>query len=327
MTYNYFVTAMTPYQDNESRKQMEKLVPYSEAKVFRTTSGFIIRDKEDDDWCKYIPFDDIDRLQTDIACKKLDPAIVKAMEEMPLPEYVKIPEKIIKELQQTIEESYEESSKEDRTVHISALTSDIDVPDIPSTMQLSREDMLQHQFGTLNPYVEDYLQDTYEIEENHATHLPKLSKSNQRGSSKYGPLSYQHTVLKNDPIITEDFDTPKQEERRSGSLYCSGSSEYGSEEEDEDYEEDIGMPSSLNPSKEEEDLYHKEATIYSQSRPSEKSKSTSQNKELENTNNTKELGITSQDKKLENTSPYTTMRRTTANKIDKALKDIEEKNY
>ena len=216
MRFNYFVSATTPHPNEEERRKIEQLVPYTEAKVFRTKSGFIVRDKEDDEWCKFIPFDDVDRLQTDIACKNLSPARIKAMEEMPLPEYINIPKEVIEELRQTMEQAYNQENYDDQlqTVHVAALSYEDDTPGLPSTIQPTREEMLQNHFGTLTPYVDDYIRDSYEIEENHATHLPKLSKSNQRGSSKYGPLSYQHTVLKYDPIVSEDFEKQKEERRK-----------------------------------------------------------------------------------------------------------------
>ena len=98
---------MNPYKNQET---IEKMVPYSEAKVFRTKSGFVIRDKEDEEWCKFVPFDDIDRIQTEIARKNLDPIIINAMDTMPLPELTMVPQDIIDELKQDMESAYTQDS-------------------------------------------------------------------------------------------------------------------------------------------------------------------------------------------------------------------------
>ena len=231
------------------------MVPYSEAKVFRTKTGFVIRDKEDDDWCKFVPFDDIDKLQTEIACKNLDPIVIQAMDAMPIPELTSVPPQIIEELKQDIENAYKE---EHPLISIDTIGSSADIPHMPSPSSiLTREDLIQHQFGSLAPYIDDYTRETYEIEENHTTHLPRLVQAKTR-TSRTGPLSYQKTVLKEDPITTENFENRRRP--RSNSLYCSGTSEQGSdnEEEEEDEEEEDSLPTSLEPSAMEEVLFRAE---------------------------------------------------------------------
>ena len=63
----FYVSMPSEYPDKESQEKIERLVPFSEAKVFRTSTGFVVRDSNDDDWCKFIPFDDLDRIQTKVA--------------------------------------------------------------------------------------------------------------------------------------------------------------------------------------------------------------------------------------------------------------------
>ena len=255
---------MNPYKNQET---IEKMVPYSEAKVFRTKSGFVIRDKEDEEWCKFVPFDDIDRIQTEIARKNLDPIIINAMDTMPLPELTMVPQDIIDELKQDMESAYTQDSL---LIQLDAIgfTNTEETPhhQPSSSSVLSREDLILHHFGSLAPYVDDYTRDNYELEENHTTHLPRLAQAHPKSLSRSGPLSYQKTVLRNDPIITENFENlPKSP--KTNSVICSGSSERGSENEEEDYEEEEeedDIPSSLGPTQEEEELYRQDAKHHNQ---------------------------------------------------------------
>ena len=260
----YTVSAQTPYKDQESRHHIEQLVPFTEARVFRTKTGFIVRDNEDEDWCKFVPFDDIDRIQTEIACKNLDPIIVEAMDAMPIPELTIVPPEVFEELAQDIEKAY---TQEIETIQINAIGSSVDIPTMPpqssSSSILTREDLILHHFGSLAPYVDDYTRDSYEVEENHTTHLPRLAQA-QPSRSSSGPLSYQKTVLRNDPITTENFENITKSPK-SNSLIVSGTSEQGSdnEEDSEDEQEEDSdgedSPSSLEPSTEEAELYNTEA--------------------------------------------------------------------
>ena len=79
------------------------MVPFSEAKVFRTDRGFIIKDNDDQEWCKYIPFDDLDRIKTDIACRTLEPEQITAMKTMPIPSFSKHPKDLLDEIQASFE--------------------------------------------------------------------------------------------------------------------------------------------------------------------------------------------------------------------------------
>ena len=78
-------------------------MPFSEAKVFRTDRGFIIKDNDDQEWCKYIPFDDLDRIKTDIACRTLEPEQITAMKTMPIPSFSKHPKDLLDEIQASFE--------------------------------------------------------------------------------------------------------------------------------------------------------------------------------------------------------------------------------
>jgi hypothetical protein len=275
------VSAQTPYKDLESKTQIEKMVPYSEAKVFRTKNGFVIRDKEDEDWCKFVPFDDIDRLQTEIACKNLDPIVIQAMDAMPLPELTEVPSELIDELSNDIENIY----KEESTIQIDALGSSADIPEIPtqpSSSILTREDLILHHFGSLAPYIDDYTRDSFETEEDHTMHLPRLSQAQPKLSSRSEPLSYQRTVLKQNPLTTEDFEImPKSP--KSNSLYCSGTSQQGSDSENEEDEDQEDVLSSLNPSAEEEELYRAEALKRLQKNPNQEKHQLEEDIELKDT--------------------------------------------
>jgi len=139
---------------------------------------------------------------------------------------------------------------------ISAYIDDDDDLEQPSQTILSRSDIMEHHFKTLTPFIEDYIKTEYELEEEPALHIPQLKEP---GSSRYGPLSYQRTVLEEDPILSEDFDNGRHPTTKGNSeylhsfnkttriptesLYCSGTSQYESETEDLD-----DFPSSLAPS-------------------------------------------------------------------------------
>jgi hypothetical protein len=196
-------------------------VPFSEARVFRTEKGFIIKDKEDDTWIKHVPFDDLDRIKTEVACKTLDPVRINAMKTMPLPVMTELPQDLIEEFETDFEQLCKESISPDQEsdlIHLSSLWTDdsTDAPvkptnhDQPENLTLTRQDVIQNQFGSLTPYLDDYINNTYEVEENHATHLPSLTQSYQVSvSNKYGPLSYQNSILEDDPIIEEDLEDPE----------------------------------------------------------------------------------------------------------------------
>jgi hypothetical protein len=222
---------------------VERLIPYSEAKVYRTKNGFVVRDNNDDQWCKFVPFDDLDRVATKVACRTLEPARIEAMELMPLPSFVPVP----KEALQEYETELEHSSIQDRevakqaptTVHIESLRM-TEEPTFED--ELTSEDLIRNQFGSLAPYIEDYFNDQYDIEEEIDAHLPSLIGQNQTETtylsiSDKSPLSYQRTVFDENPLLSENF-----EERRvkTESLICSASSDIESDGED--------IPSSLIPS-------------------------------------------------------------------------------
>ena len=46
----FYVSLPTEYENQETKENIERLVPFSEAKVFRTSTGFVVRDSHDDDW-------------------------------------------------------------------------------------------------------------------------------------------------------------------------------------------------------------------------------------------------------------------------------------
>ena len=249
---SYFVSAIDSEIDKEEQKRLEKLVPYSEAKVFRTKKGFVIKDAQDEEWCKFVPFDDLDRVQTEVACRTLEPARIEAMDLMPLPMFTPVPEEFFREYERDFEKVCKESSSHHQqegstTVHINTLSFGDDMPNSqdPLDMSLTREDLMRSHFGSLAPFVDDYANNTFEIEENFTTHIPSLAQHNTGQSSIASPLSYQKALLKSDPIISEDFDIPRKP--KTESLYCSAASVKGSDTEPE-IEEDDDFPSSLVPS-------------------------------------------------------------------------------
>ena len=254
------MSAPTPYPDEETKEKIEKLVPYSEAKVFRTDTGFVVRDNQDEDWCKFIPFDDLDRVQTRAACKTLEPARINAMRTMPLPSFTAVPKEFLDEYEKDFEkicledrEKAKEETEMISTVQICTLTLENDEP-LRSSTRLTREDLMKHQFGTLAPYVEDYTNDVYEVEENFTTHMPSLTQAESHKSSMRSPLSYQKTVLRNDPLISESFE--KKRPGKTESLYNSATSEQGSDMDDnEDNNDNDDALSSLIPSSLERKLY------------------------------------------------------------------------
>ena len=93
----FFVSLPTPYPSMEAQENIEKLIPSSDAKVFRTSTGFVVRDVHDNEWCKFIPFDDLDKVQTKVALKTLEPSRIAAMELMPLPSIMPVTQDILDE--------------------------------------------------------------------------------------------------------------------------------------------------------------------------------------------------------------------------------------
>ena len=228
-------------------------MPFSEAKVFRTDRGFIIKDNDDQEWCKYIPFDDLDRIKTDIACRTLEPEQITAMKTMPIPSFSKHPKDLLDEIQASFEklctktqqpgEQEEEEqprpsllqgeqpdnsfhSKDKpysgpadaiqrwveegqrllpkKTIKILSIRPAEDPTDSQSNMTLSKQDVIRHTFGTLTPFIQDYTRDIYEVEEDHTLHLPSIPTFN-----RFGPLSYQRSILQEDPILHEDLEENK----------------------------------------------------------------------------------------------------------------------
>jgi len=228
-------------------------VPFSEAMVFRTEKGFIIKDKEDEQWNKYIPFDDLDHLKTKIACKTLEPARINAMKTIPIPKMVELPKEILDDIETDLEklcnkpeEDSEDSDEEQEeniqiaSLHISPEDQEDqeDEEDQDSAFTLTSDDLMKHQFGTLTPYVDDYTKENYEIEENLDTHQPTLARAYSIPiSNKYGPLSYQHSLLLEDTAECEDFD---KNTRRKSDLT--------------DTDDECEPPSSLYPSSYEQHL-------------------------------------------------------------------------
>ena len=201
---------------DQTQKELEKLVPFSEARVFRTDKGFILRDVDDETWCKYVPFDDIDRVKTEVAYRTLDPVRISAMKAMQLPKMTELSKEVLDEFESEFENLCTQCNVEDQEIIISSLWADDDTTQTEQTTQkssqrstdsLTKTDVIQQHFGTLTPYVDDYIQNTYETEEEHTTHLPALTHSFPvTVSNKYGPLSYQHSVLEEDPASQEDLD-------------------------------------------------------------------------------------------------------------------------
>jgi hypothetical protein len=234
-------------------------VPFSEARVFRTDKGFIIKDKDDDEWCKYIPFDDLDRIKTEVAYRTLKPEQITAMKDMPTPSLKKYPKDLLDDIEISFEKlcsAEEQPEEEEEVIRPSVITGqqpdnsfhsknrpyagpadaiqrwvdqgkkairsltpplkissirvlqdsdDDQEPDNQSTNStttiLTKHDVIKHHFGTLTPFIQDYTRDQYEVEEEHTIHLPSIPTFN-----KFGPLSYQRSVLQDDPVTQEDFD-------------------------------------------------------------------------------------------------------------------------
>jgi len=233
-----------PYPDKDTQDRVEKLIPYSDAKVFRTKTGFVVRDCQDEEWCKFIPFDDLDKITTEVACRNLEPARIEAMSLMPLPLMIPVPREALKEYEQELEHSCildrERAKQAPTTVHIASLR--ITSEDISPQDRLTREDLIRTQFGNLAPYIEDYLNDEYEVEEEEDIHNPSLISGTSQSSytlisaSDRSPLSYQKTVFEENPLKTEDFEDKSAD---TESLICSASSEP---------EDEGDLPSSLVPS-------------------------------------------------------------------------------
>ncbi|HEY7535605.1 MAG TPA: retropepsin-like aspartic protease, partial [Thermodesulfobacteriota bacterium] len=109
--------------------------------------------------------------------------------------------------------------------------------------RLTEDDLINHQFGTLTPFLQDYLENNFEIEEDVNAHIPSLSGLSTydnflNNPSEASPLSYQKTILKDDPLRSEDFEKGNIAE----SLICSAMSENEAEIDDN------LLPSSIAPS-------------------------------------------------------------------------------
>ena len=229
----FFISTLAPEADLQ-HKELEKFVPFSEARVFRTDKGFIVKDNDDDTWCKLIPYDDLDKVKTEVAYRTLNPIQINAMKTMPLPIMTEISKNTLDEIETDFEQVCKQSNYElleHNTIHISSLwaTDDsnqhnartLNSPN-QQDLTLTREDVLQQHFGTLRPYIEDYTNNTYEVEENHTTHLPALTNSYQVSvSNKFGPLSYQNSVLDNDPLEEEDLDDSSSNDHHSNNIFPS----------------------------------------------------------------------------------------------------------
>jgi len=247
----FYVSMPLSCLDKRSQDKVEKLIPSSDAKVFRTSTGFVVRDVHDPDWCKYIPFDDLDRIQTKVAYKTLNQSQIEAMESMPLPSMVPVPREVL----QDMEVEFENICRQEK--ERANLESEDFVPDYiidaleayEPESRLSMDDLVQNQFGTLAPYISDYVNDEFEVEEDSDAHLPSLSQFGSAdeyygAASEISPLSYQKTVFNENPYISEDFD------EKTESLICSALSEF-------DQDENEFLPSSVELSRYEQELFIK----------------------------------------------------------------------
>ena len=227
------------------KQKIETLVPYSEAKVFRTSTGFVVQDKDDEEWCKFLPFDDLDRVQTNVALRTLEPARIAAMDAMPLPTLAWVSQDQLKDFEKDfeqicIQDQVQNKDEKIETVQISSLrTTEDDIPTEPIRQPfMTLDDLILSQFEESQGQMEP------------TTHFPMRNNTrNVNSGSGRSPLSYQQTVLQDDPILTEDFDRKKAEDEES--LIVSATSQYASEDETDDDD----LPSSLRPSQFEQDLY------------------------------------------------------------------------
>jgi len=256
----FYVSLPTEYENQETKENIERLVPFSEAKVFRTSTGFVVRDSHDDDWCKFIPFDDLDRVQTKVAYQTLEPARIAAMESMPLPVMRAVPKEALddfeKEFQKICKAEREQAQTQSTMAKAVIETMRIETLTTSDPSRLTREDLIEYEFGSLASFVDDYTQDVYEAEEKVVGNLPSLSQFSTASypeSSLYyaestyesGPLSYQKTVLKENPLLSENFERPTKTE----SLVCNSSlvADFNNHHED-------CLPSSTNLSPFEKEL-------------------------------------------------------------------------
>jgi len=262
----FLVSLPTPYSSEIEQEEIERLVPFSEAKVFRTSTGFVVRDSHDPEWCKFIPFDDLDKIQTKVAYKTLEPSRIMAMESMPLPSMTPVPSSFLEEYEQEFERVCREERETAKAklntieVHIETMRlGDDDNLYQESSGRLTYDDLVSNQFGTLAPYVNDYVTDTYEVEEEEGTYMPSLSQAStasQSGSSQLkiishsseaSPLSYQKTVFKDNPYLSEDFES----ETKTESLICSALSDINQYDEESDRDD---LPSSTRLSRFEQEI-------------------------------------------------------------------------
>jgi len=227
-------------------------VPSSEGRIYRTETGFVIKDKDDEDWCKFIPFDDLDKIQTEVAIRTLEPARVAAMKTMPIPSLTRVSERHLKEYENEFEQicindrqeaasRMQTETNDTKTIHVTSIVTEDDTPiEIPRSL-LTQDEIFQSQFNLGIP----------------TTHFHNRTQSD---STIRSPLSYQQTVLQDNPALTESFEKPQKLKQKSttGSLYCSATSQFDSDEELDDEsneEDDDDLPSSIQQSPLENELY------------------------------------------------------------------------
>ena len=248
------MSAPASEQDKKTGKELEQLLPYSEAKIFRTDKAFIVQDKHDEQWVKVIHFDDVDRIQTEIACRTLEPARVAAMRSMPLPTLLPIAQEEIEEFEKEFEQicirEQEQSEQTGRhsvdIAHISSIRTEDDMPEGLANDQISIEQFIQSHYGHPLTHQETSI------------HTPSV-KTIIPQSSEHGPLSYQQTVLHEDPVLTEDFDNiiKRRKTKKTASLICSATSQFETDSDEDSEEEEEDLPSSFEPSQYEELLFQK----------------------------------------------------------------------
>ena len=245
------------YLDKESQERVERLIPSSDAKVFRTSTGFVVRDIHDSDWCKFIPFDDLDKVQTKVAYRTLESSQIEAMESMPLPSMVPVSEEILKEMETEFEKICLEDKEQKENIEQHEFSETECIIDTMYGIEidegLTEDHLIQNQFGSLGPYIEDYTRDEFEVEEDPNAHLPSLSGASTVDfytKSEVSPLSYQKTIFQENPNISEDFD------HRPESLICA-SSEVGPDIECENDE----LPSSIIASKYEQNIQKRKSRV------------------------------------------------------------------
>jgi hypothetical protein len=252
----FYVSMPSTDLEEERQKQIEKLIPSSDAKVFRTSTGFVVRDVHDPDWCKFIGFDDLDRIHTKAICQLLEPACIEAMNEMPLPSLVPLSSQDHDEMEKEFNKICKEIENQKNEQFLIETIDATEVKNYTFEDRLTEKDVIAHQFGPLTPFLQDYLENDFEIEEDANAHIPSLSGLSSyenflTSPSEASPLSYQKTILKDDPLQSEDFEKGNIAE----SLICSAMSENENEIDD-----DL-LPSSISPSIFEKEIVKRRSNL------------------------------------------------------------------